>query len=129
MAQLRAMNGDFDEGARPVPTRPALLRDLGQGVTAASTGLDLRRVELLAGDLANAEREVKADYELLVQMGETYFLSTMAALLARVVREQGRDDEALALSKSPRKQRPTTTSRRRRCGARCARRSLPAPGT
>ena len=31
-------------------------------------------------------------------MGETYFLSTMAALLARAVREQGRDDEALALT-------------------------------
>jgi tetratricopeptide (TPR) repeat protein len=33
-------------------------------------------------------------------MGETYRLSTMAALLARIVREQGRDDEALSLSET-----------------------------
>ena len=30
-------------------------------------------------------------------MGETYFLSTMAAMLSRIVRDLGRDDEALDL--------------------------------
>jgi tetratricopeptide (TPR) repeat protein len=73
------------------------LRDLGQGVYAASTGIDLARVELLGGDLAMAEREVRADLEFLSRMGETYFLSTMAALLAHLVRDQGRDEEALSL--------------------------------
>jgi ATP/maltotriose-dependent transcriptional regulator MalT len=77
-----------------------MLRDLGQGVNAASTGLDLARVELLGGDLALAEREVRADYDFLAKMGETYFLSTMAALLSRIVRDQGRDAEALALSET-----------------------------
>jgi ATP/maltotriose-dependent transcriptional regulator MalT len=38
------------------------------------------------------------DYELLLQAGDTYYLAPMAALLARLVREQGRDDEALALT-------------------------------
>jgi ATP/maltotriose-dependent transcriptional regulator MalT len=33
-------------------------------------------------------------------MGETYFLSTMAALLARLVRDQGRDDEALEYTRT-----------------------------
>jgi len=37
------------------------------------------------------------DLEFLASRRETYFLSTMAALLARLVREQGRDDEALSL--------------------------------
>ena len=60
--------------------------------------MDLARVELHGGDLAVAEREVRADYEFLAKKGETYVLSTMAALLARIVRDQGRDDEALALS-------------------------------
>ena len=33
-------------------------------------------------------------------MGETFFRSTMTALLARAVREQGRDDEALELTRA-----------------------------
>ena len=100
MAQLRAMNGEF-EAARTLYRRGrSLLRDLGQGVNAASTGLDVARVELLAGDLALAEREVQADFEFLKQSGETYFLSTMAALLSRILRDQGRDEEAMALSKT-----------------------------
>jgi ATP/maltotriose-dependent transcriptional regulator MalT len=32
-------------------------------------------------------------------MGERFYLSTMAALLSRLVRDQGRDEEALELSK------------------------------
>ena len=99
LAQLRAMNGDL-KAARSLCLRGrALLRDLGQGVFAASTGLDLARIELHGGDLALAEREVRADYAFLAKMGETYFLSTMAALLSRIVRDQGRDDEALEFSK------------------------------
>ena len=96
LAQLRAMNGEFDEARALYRRGRGLLRELGQGVSAASTGIDLARVELLAGDLAAAEREVRADYEFLERQGETYFLSTMAALLSRVVRDQGRDDEALS---------------------------------
>jgi len=76
----------------------AVLRDLGQGHYAASTGIELARVELLGGDLKFAEHEVRADMEFLSAKGETYFLSTMAALLARIVRDQGRDEEAFELS-------------------------------
>ena len=103
LAQLRAMNGEFDQARSLCRRGRGLLRDLGQGVTAASTGVDLAQVELLAGDLVAAEREVRADYEFLTRMGETYFLSTLAALLSRVVRDQGRDDEALELSKAAEK--------------------------
>lgn len=59
--------------------------------------------ELHGGDLALAEREVRADYAFLANVGETYYLSTMAALLSRLVRDQGRDDEALALSETAEK--------------------------
>lgn len=76
------------------------MKDLGRGVFAASTGLDLLLVELHGGDLGLAEREVREDFEFLSSIGETYTLSTMAALLSRVVRDQGRDEEALALSKT-----------------------------
>ena len=99
VAQLRAMNGEFEAARSLYRAGRALLRDLGQGVNAASTGLEVARIELLAGDLAAAEQTVRADYEFLQRMGETYFLSTMAALLSRIVREQQRDEEALSLSK------------------------------
>ncbi len=98
LAQLHAMNGEFDKARALYRRGRALLRDLGQGVNAASTGIDLLTVELLAGDLVTAEREVMPDYDFLARTGETYFMSTIAALLSRVVRDQGRDDEALVFS-------------------------------
>ncbi len=99
IAQLRAMNGESDEARALCRRARGVMRDLGQGVNAASTGLYVGRIELLAGDLAMAEREVRADYEFLAGMGEKYFLPSMAALLARLIRDQGRDEEALAYSK------------------------------
>ena len=100
LAQLRAMNGEFEEARRLYRQGRSLLRELGQGVSAASTGIDLARVELLAGDLEGAETEVRADYEFLKLKGEAYLLSSMAAALARIVRDAGRDDEAFELSKT-----------------------------
>ena len=100
LAQLRAMNGEFEQARTLCHEGRALLRTLGQGRNSAATGLDLARIELLAGNLADAEVEVRADYAFLSQMGEKYFLATMAALLARLVREQGRDPEALELTKA-----------------------------
>ena len=48
----------------------------------------------MAGDLAAAERQLRWGYEQLEQIGETEVRSTMAAMLAQVLHEQGRDDEA-----------------------------------
>jgi class 3 adenylate cyclase/tetratricopeptide (TPR) repeat protein len=100
LAQLRAMNGELTAARDLCRRARVVLRDLGQGVFAASTGLDFARVELHGGDLVVAEREMREDYEFLAKAGETYVLSTMAALLSRVVRDQGRDEEALVLSKA-----------------------------
>lgn len=98
LALLRAMNGEF-EAARDLYRRGrAMLRDLGQGVTAASTGIEMARVELLAGGLVTTERELREDHAFLQACGETYFRSTLAALLARIVLARGGDDEALALT-------------------------------
>ena len=98
LAQLRAMNGEFDAARALYRRGRGLLRELGQGLNAASTGVDVLLVELLAGDLAAAKREVMPDYEFLVRTGETFVLSTIAALLSRVERDQGRDAEALTFS-------------------------------
>jgi class 3 adenylate cyclase/tetratricopeptide (TPR) repeat protein len=98
-AQLKAMNGELDAARALYRRGRAMLRELGQGVLAASTGIDLALVELLGGDLTLAEREVRVDFEFLSKAGETYYLSTVAALLSRLVRDQGRDAEALELSR------------------------------
>jgi ATP/maltotriose-dependent transcriptional regulator MalT len=54
---------------------------------------------MLAGDLAAAEREAKIDLAFLADSGETFFLASLSGLLARVVREQGRHDEAMDLTR------------------------------
>ena len=99
LAQLHAMRGEFERARGLYRRGRSLLRELGQGVNAASTAIDMLLVELLAGDLAAAERDAMPDYAFLARSGETFFLSTMAALLSRVVRDQGRDEEALAFSR------------------------------
>jgi tetratricopeptide (TPR) repeat protein len=119
---MKAMNAEFDEARALYRSARELLRDLGQGVHAASTGIDVAVVELLAGDLAAAEREIRPNYSFLEQRGETYFLSTLAALLARVIRDQGRDDEALALS-----QRAEATAAEHDLDAQVLWRSVQAP--
>jgi ATP/maltotriose-dependent transcriptional regulator MalT len=97
-ALLRAMNGEFDAARELYRRGRSMLNELGQGVLAAASGMDAARFELLAGDLSEAERVLRADLEFLQACGETYFLSTMSALLAQILLEQGRDAEALDLT-------------------------------
>ncbi|MGH6611222.1 MAG: hypothetical protein ACRECQ_13295, partial [Burkholderiaceae bacterium] len=59
LATMRAMNEEFDRAREHYRRGRALLRELGQGWLAASTAQDLVRVELLAGDLAGAERDAR----------------------------------------------------------------------
>ena len=56
--------------------------------------------ELIAGDPAEAERQLRPSYEELQEMGESGFLSTTAAVLARAVYDQERFDEALRLTET-----------------------------
>src|SRR5204863_10002151 len=100
IALLHAMNGNCDAARDMARRARSVLRDLGQGVRAASASHDLAEVELLAGDPAAAERELLPACETLERMGETFFRSTMTGVLARAVREQGRDDEALKLTRA-----------------------------
>jgi len=67
-----------------------MLEEVGCSVVAASTSQQSCRVELLAGDPAAAERELRRDFDELSEMGERYFLSTAAGELARAVYAQGR---------------------------------------
>jgi predicted ATPase/class 3 adenylate cyclase len=100
LAQLKAMQGEVEIARELVHSSRKALRDLGQGVHAASTALDMVRIELLGNDLDAAQDELRADYDYLAAKGETYYLSTLAAYLAKVAREGGRDAEAIELTRT-----------------------------
>ena len=56
-------------------------------------------IELLAGDPAAAERELRFGHDTLREIGEVGWLSTVEAILAEAVFQQGRDDEADLLTR------------------------------
>ena len=58
--------------------------------------IERARVESLAGDLAAAERELRADDAALAALDERYFRSTVVGMLAGVLVEVGRFEDAAA---------------------------------
>ena len=60
-------------------------RDLTMSMTGASTSIESTRVEMLDGEAAAAERDLRRDYDTLASMGETYFRSSVAGLLAHAL--------------------------------------------
>ncbi len=100
LALLYAMHGRFDRARALYRRARATLVDLGARVQAATTSLYSGRVELLAGEPANAESELRPDYEVLQRIGERTFVSTTAALLGVALYLQGRFDEAADLSRA-----------------------------
>ncbi len=98
LAYLEAMRSEFGRARELYSAARALFVDIGATVLAAHVSLTSGRVELLAGDAAAAERELRADHEALEAMGERYFRPLVTALLAGVVCLQGRFEEAESLA-------------------------------
>ena len=96
LAQVCAMLGDFTRAREESERQRQMLDELGPSVTAMSTSIERARVETLAGDLAAAERELRADDAALAGLGERYFRSTVVGMLAGVLVEGRRFDEAEA---------------------------------
>jgi class 3 adenylate cyclase/tetratricopeptide (TPR) repeat protein len=96
LAQLHAMQGDFELARQQYRREVALLSDLDVSRESASTSIDSARVEVLAGDLATAEGHLRRDDAQLAGMGERYFRSTVVGMLGRVLLLRGRPDEAEA---------------------------------
>ena len=97
MTLLEAMSGRFDEAREHIAETRALARDLGLKWQAAVQELLSGYVELLAGDPVAAERDMRAAEQVFREIGEGWFLSTVAVDLPRAVYEQGRYDDAFAL--------------------------------
>jgi DNA-binding SARP family transcriptional activator len=98
LAGLKAMAGAFAEARELVAAQKEVLGELGLRVTAASAAETYGIVEMLAGDLAAAERELSSGYGILDEIGESVNFPDLAAKLAEVLYAQGRDDEAFELS-------------------------------
>ena len=97
LACLNAIVGRFAVARELLATSNATSADLGLTLYVASSDHEAV-VEVLAGNPAAAERSVRAAYRTLEEMGERAFRSTIAASLAWVILEQGRDEEAEALA-------------------------------
>ena len=98
LGQFEALRGDFERGRELCRKALMILDDLSLPVDGATVAIFLSRVELLAGNAAVAELELRRVYEDLARLGERYLLSSVAGLLAEALAAQGRVDEAEALS-------------------------------
>jgi tetratricopeptide (TPR) repeat protein len=93
-AHLEAMRGDLDLSRSLSDQSRRLFEELGLRVEAASMVLESSRVEWLAGNHAEVERELRRGFIVLEELRERYLLSTLSGLLARALWAQNRPDEA-----------------------------------
>lgn len=94
LAKLYAMQEEFGRARELYSGCRQALRDLGDTLQASSASIYSGAVELLAGDAAAAERELKPDFVTLDSLGERMMLSSVATLLGRALYLQGRYDDA-----------------------------------
>jgi class 3 adenylate cyclase/tetratricopeptide (TPR) repeat protein len=98
LAVLESMLGRTESAREHYRRSGSAFDDLGLNVQLASFRMYAGWAELIAGDAAAAERELRIGYEALERMGEQSYLSTTAAFLARAVFSQARFDEAERLT-------------------------------
>jgi class 3 adenylate cyclase/tetratricopeptide (TPR) repeat protein len=91
---LEGLAGRFDPAREAIVQARATMDDFGlRHLKAHSTDVVVL-VELLAGEPETAEREARAAYAVLEEMGDRTFQSTEAHLIAEALEAQGRFDEA-----------------------------------
>jgi class 3 adenylate cyclase/tetratricopeptide (TPR) repeat protein len=89
-----AMQGRIEDARGQISASRSILKDLGQRLNYGATSIDEGEIELLAGDPEAAERVIREGFEVLESIGETGYLSTLAALLAEAIYLQKRYEEA-----------------------------------
>jgi predicted ATPase/class 3 adenylate cyclase len=100
LACLEARRANFEKARELITRARETYRELGMRLTAEAAGaLASGDIELLAGDHIAAERELRAGYRALAEMGERGYLSTLAALLAAALYGQNMLDEAEQLAR------------------------------
>jgi tetratricopeptide (TPR) repeat protein len=94
LAVLLAMRGEFDEARAQWARARAFWDELGMAHNRAIRAIDGSTIELLAGDVAAAERELRTGYRLLEEIGDVHFPATLAAYLAAALVHGNRSAEA-----------------------------------
>ena len=97
LASLLAMEGEFERARELSRTGRAQLEELGLDMEVASVANEAWRVEMLAGNPFAAEHELRGAFDLLTKVGENYFRSTIAGLLAQTLYLLERYDEVAPL--------------------------------
>jgi class 3 adenylate cyclase/tetratricopeptide (TPR) repeat protein len=93
-AKLEAMRGRVEEARELVSRARSLLQEVALPVWLAGPLTQMAGwVEVLAGDPARAERDLRLGVQTLREIGELSWLSTVAGILAEAVYAQGRYDE------------------------------------
>jgi tetratricopeptide (TPR) repeat protein len=106
-AALHAMAGRFDDARASYRAGHALLEELGRTRLLAVQRYYSAYVELLSGEPAAAERELRASARVFESIGDRGTLSTIEALLAIALHAQGQAEEARAMAGRSRRDAPT----------------------
>ena len=94
IARLHAMRLEHEPAHEAYAAAKELLAELGDTLYTAGLPLYAGPVELLLGELDEAERELRWSYGMLERLGEKSAVSTAAALLGRVALDRGELEEA-----------------------------------
>lgn len=94
LAVLYAMQGQFQPARELIEQSRAIAVELGPSLPVAAGSLESSRVEMLAGDAAAAERELRRDYATLAAVDEIYYRSSIACMLGHALWALDRYDEA-----------------------------------
>jgi class 3 adenylate cyclase/tetratricopeptide (TPR) repeat protein len=95
LSALLARRGLFEEARAELARARAAYDELGWrlvGTVIAAIGA--YDIEVLAGDYATAEHELRVGYEALGQMGDRGYRAAVAGFLSQVIYAQGRYEEA-----------------------------------
>jgi tetratricopeptide (TPR) repeat protein len=96
-----SMTGDFEQGREHCNRAIEIYSEFGHQLSALGVVVELQRVERKAGRLDVAEDGLRTAYEAAAGLGDLGYVSWIAASLARVLADQQRFDEALAVVDRP----------------------------
>ena len=88
------MRGEFDDARAQWARAQALWDELGMAHNRAVRAIDSSTIELLAGNVEAAARELRRAGQILDEIGDVHFPATIAAYLAAALAQGNRFEEA-----------------------------------